>query len=283
MTYPLADFAADAAVVAALLERYAPHLAGQPVGEPREGWDNVTFRVGDAHAVRLPRIHGAVELLRIEQRWLTVIDLPVDVPRVVFAGAACPEFPAPWSIVTWIEGSDAGSAPLDPSGLEDLGRALAALHVQAPADAPVCPWRATSLTQRLGEFMARIETLSIDTERALDLYDQGARIQSPGNVWTHADLHALNLVVRDGRLAGIIDWGEMSRGDAMMDLGQAWVLAGASDFDAVLRGYGRTLSEQEWTLVHAHAVDTATRLVTSASPVHGVHAQRALRELGVIA
>ena len=36
---------------------------------------------------------------------------------------------------------------------------------------------------------------------------QGARL------WLHGDLHPANVIVRDGRLAGVIDFGDMCCGD----------------------------------------------------------------------
>jgi aminoglycoside phosphotransferase (APT) family kinase protein len=42
--------------------------------------------------------------------------------------------------------------------------------------------------------------------------------------WLHGDLHPANVVVRDGTLAGVIDFGEMCAGDPATDLSAAWIL-----------------------------------------------------------
>lgn len=41
-------------------------------------------------------------------------------------------------------------------------------------------------------------------------------------VWFHGDLHEGNLLVRDGRLAAVIDWGAAGRGDPAIELNAMW-------------------------------------------------------------
>ena len=50
-------------------------------------------------------------------------------------------------------------------------------------------------------------------------------------VWLHGDLHPANVVVADGTLAGVIDFGEVCAGDPATDVAAAWILlpAGAAD------------------------------------------------------
>jgi aminoglycoside phosphotransferase (APT) family kinase protein len=43
-------------------------------------------------------------------------------------------------------------------------------------------------------------------------------------VWVHGDLLPGNLVVADGRLAGVIDWSATGAGDSACDLMVAWSL-----------------------------------------------------------
>jgi aminoglycoside phosphotransferase (APT) family kinase protein len=40
--------------------------------------------------------------------------------------------------------------------------------------------------------------------------------------WFHGDLHEGNLLVRDGRLAAVIDWGAAGRGDPAIELNAMW-------------------------------------------------------------
>ena len=82
MTHPLHEIAVDEALVRALLAGQHPDLAGLPLVRAAQGWDNVTFRLGDDLAVRLPARAVAAPLVEHEQRWLPVLAplLPVAVP-----------------------------------------------------------------------------------------------------------------------------------------------------------------------------------------------------------
>lgn len=44
-------------------------------------------------------------------------------------------------------------------------------------------------------------------------------------LWLHDDLHPANVVVSDGTLSGVIDFGDMCVGDPADDLAAAWVRA----------------------------------------------------------
>jgi aminoglycoside phosphotransferase (APT) family kinase protein len=286
MAYPPAEAEITARLVAELIAAQFPAWAGRRIGERFEGWDNVTFRLGDDLAVRMPRLAIAAELAHVEHTWLPRLSsawrFAAPVPLAV--GDADLGYPWAWSVVPWIDGIVAAHPPLDAMGRADLGRALSDVHAPSPPDAPVCPWRATSLIARRPDF---IETLGstpldgVDRARALAVYDAGADLTPPAPVWTHLDVHGLNIVTRGGRLAGILDWGEMSGSDFAADLGQAWVLVGEAGFDDVLAGYDRALGPDDVVRIMAHAIDAATRLASSSAPEHKETAARVLAELGV--
>jgi aminoglycoside phosphotransferase (APT) family kinase protein len=46
--------------------------------------------------------------------------------------------------------------------------------------------------------------------------------------WIHGDLHARNVLVENGAIAGIIDWGDITSGDLATDLASVWMLFGES-------------------------------------------------------
>lgn len=71
-----------------------------------------------------------------------------------------------------------------------------------------------------------------DVAAALSVWED-ALLASPyagEGAWLHGDIHATNVLVREGRLAAIIDWGSMGVGDPACDLLPAWLL-----FDAPAR------------------------------------------------
>lgn len=285
MSPPPAETEITAGLASALIAAQFPEWAGRAIGERFEGWDNVTFRLGTDLAVRMPRLAVAAKLAAVEHTWLPRLSsawgFAAPIPLAV--GAAGLSYPWAWSVVPWIDGIVAAHAPLDAAGRTDLGRALAQLHVPSPPDAPVCPWRATPLKARRSDFLDTLGSTpldDIDRAKALDIYDAGANLTPPAPVWTHLDLHGLNIVASNGRLGGILDWGEMSGSDFAADLGQAWVLVGEAGFGDVLAGYDRALGADDVVRITAHAIDAATRLALSSAREHTEPAARALAELG---
>jgi aminoglycoside phosphotransferase (APT) family kinase protein len=95
----------------------------------------------------------------------------------------------------------------------------------------------------------------VDTAAVIAIWAEALRIppwEGPP-AWAHADLSPGNLLVRDGRLAAVIDWGVAGVGDPTVDLIVAWNLLPASarpafraalgvDDDTWYRGRGWALS-----------------------------------------
>ena len=218
------------ALLRALLREQAPHLADRPLTEIMTGQDNHVVRVGDDLVARLPRHDAAVPLIRNEIRWLPVAaaGLPVASPVPVVAGQPSEHFPWPWSVSRWVEGETADVAPYDPDGTaEDLVVLLRALHRPAPPDAPDNPWRGVPLRAR-EETHARVLTELGHPRTAALVAELHELAQVPGptgsKVWVHGDLHPRNVVVRGGRVAGLVDWGDLHGGDPAVDLSAVWML-----------------------------------------------------------
>src|SRR6202041_1412743 len=134
------------------------------------------------------------------------------------------------------------------AGSFDTGRAaaavggfLGALHVPAPADAPANPFRGVPLADRAGSFAANLALLAGQPGRVgQDLPGQDlpgrdavlrgwdAALAAPGYdgppLWLHGDLHPANILVSDGQVSGVIDFGDITAGDPASDLSVAWML-----------------------------------------------------------
>ncbi len=242
---PAAEVSVTPDLVRALLAAQHPRFAHLSVHLAGEGWDNYTFRLGEDLAVRLPRRQAGVELLFNEQRWLgqlaPALSLPVPAPIAI--GAPGVMFSWPWSIIPWIEGSPADQALLDADQGARLATFLRSLHQPAPAGAPVNPVRGVPLERRRERIDACLARLRASSDLITPAIDHAWReaLVAPlqgERLWLHGDMHAQNVLSCDGRIAGVIDWGDMCAGDPATDLGAVWgVLPHGVARAAALRAY----------------------------------------------
>ncbi len=221
----------DAQRAAGLLREQFPDLASLPISPLGSGWDNAMFRLGSQHVMRLPRRALAVPLMVHEQHWLPQIQglLPLKVPAPTHVGLPGLGYPWHWSVSHWIEGETADLNPPDASQGVVLAGFLKALHVSAPQDAPRNVYRGVPLAQRAGKFDECVERVLTKSNaigaRHHALWQRAlAAPMDNAETWIHGDLHPRNVLVQGGKLSGVIDWGDMARGDAATDLAALWML-----------------------------------------------------------
>lgn len=231
-TKPAADLIVDPALVRALLQEQHPDLGHLVPVKVAEGWDNILLRLGDDLAVRLPRRAAAATLIEHEQRWLPQLSprLPVPVPVPVRVGVPGPILGWSWSVVRWLPGQSLLHAvsPDPVAAGAVLEGFLRALHQPAPVDAPGNPWRGVPLAARTAALHTHLQQLDgvVDRMAVLSLWDRALSAPPwPGPpLWLHGDLHPGNLLVSDGRLSGVIDFGDLTSGDPATDLSVLWML-----------------------------------------------------------
>lgn len=229
---PAADITVSPSLVQALLREQHPDLAHLTAVKVAEGWDNTLFRLGDAMAVRLPRREMSAVLIEHEQRWLPQLSLrlPIPVPVPLRVGVPSGLFRWAWSIVRWLPGQSLLHAPMpDPvTTTVALEGFLRALHRPAPTDAPSNPWRGVPLQARTAVLHQHLQHLEgiVDRTSVLRLWDRAllARPWPGPPLWLHGDLHPGNLVVSEGHLSGVIDFGDLTCGDPATDLAVLWML-----------------------------------------------------------
>jgi len=228
---PAAERAIDADLARHLLCEQHPDLADLPIRVVGSGWDNAMFRLGDDLALRLPRRTVAVQLLLNEQAWLPRLkdQLPLPIPAPVRTGVATERFPWPWSITPWMVGETADLSLPDADQGERLADFFRALHRPAPAEAPRNPVRGVPLSSRIEAFQSRLPALG----PAISWLDQPIMaiweeaLAAPDDAeptWIHGDLHPRNVLVDQGQLSAVIDWGDMAQGDRASDLAAVWML-----------------------------------------------------------
>ena len=237
----------DADLVRGLVRRAMPEYADAPVRRlASSGSTNALFRLGEDLLVRLPRQPGGSATITKEAKWLPVLgpQLPVSVPDVVAVFEPDREYPEHWSVVRWIDGAHPEvvdpDTPVDPRR-EDLAMDLAGVvralgRAEVPTGAvnsPHLQWYRgeplTTMDQATRENIERCRSLA-DFEFDLDAAERiwAEAMKLPGAAdrttprWYHGDLAAENLLVHQGALTAVLDFGGLSVGDPTVDLVVAW-------------------------------------------------------------
>ncbi|MEJ7569390.1 MAG: aminoglycoside phosphotransferase family protein [Gaiellaceae bacterium] len=226
----------DDALVCRLLRAQFPSWAELPIAAlPAGGTDNAIYRLGDELSVRLPRRRDwAAGALDMEFEWLPKLAplLPLPVPTPVARGAPGEGYPHEWAVYDWLDGEDAASEPLDlPRATVDLAELLSALRRIDPAGGPPPAGRGGPLRPRDEATRAGIAALadSIDANAVTAAWEDALAAPDWDRppVWIHGDLDARNLLVRDGRITGVLDWGSLCVGDPACDVKVAWAVLDA--------------------------------------------------------
>jgi aminoglycoside phosphotransferase (APT) family kinase protein len=228
-----------------LLRDQHPDLAELPLREVEGGWGNQMWRPGDELAVRIQRMDTDGDHQRKERRWLPVLAprLPLPVPVPVRLGAPSERCPKIWTVVTWVPGLplDRGSITRAEHAADTLAAFLRALHVAAPADGPSGSSRGVhprDCTNGFHHFFESVDADAIGSDATAVHVVWDDAVAAPAwegpPVWVHGDLHPANVIVAEGTLAGVVDFGDLSIGDPASDLAAAWVLlpTGAGRFFA---------------------------------------------------
>lgn len=222
------------AVVSALVAEQFPQWRGLPVrAVPSHGTVNALFRVGDEVVLRFPLRPGpgARDELMTEQenarRFAPYTS--VGLPEPLGLGAPGPGYPGSWAAYRWIPGTTA-------DGFTDLGRLAVELagfvRSLRSVDTGGRHWDGRGRGGPLGEHEEWVRhslaqsTELVDTVRLGRIWDRCREVPRGASAdgWIHGDLMPGNLLVRDGRLAAVIDLGTAGVGDPAVDLMPAWNL-----------------------------------------------------------
>ena len=254
----------DAALVRRLVDAQFPSWSDLPVRTVEVGgWDNRTFHLGEHMAVRLPSAEGYVPQVEKEHRWLPALapHLPLPIPVPLARGVPAEDYPWPWSVYRWIEGETATVGRI--GDLTEFAATLAEFLVAlqrvdptgGPPPGPHNFFRGGSLMVYDAETRKALDALDgkIDTRAARAVWESALAAEwDVPTVWFHGDVAWGNLLVREGRLSAVIDFGTSGVGDPSCDLAISWTLFGGESreaFRAVLAPDDATWARgRGWTL-----------------------------------
>ena len=276
-------------LVARLLEAQFPEWANLPISAvDLDGWDNTTLRLGDSMSVRLPSADMYSAAVDKEHRWLAVLasHLPVAIPQPLARGAPSGDFPRPWSIYRWLPGEHAsvGRIAVLAQFAGELAGFLNALSRIDARDGPPAGqhnfFRGGPLATFDAQTRRSIAFLAdeIDAAAASEVWEAAAATHwRSAPVWVHGDVSPSNLLVVDGRLSAVIDFGTAAVGDPACDLVIAWTFFSGEDrnvFRACLPLDAATWARgRGWALWKALITRVEARRNVNARTPHDVRSQ----------
>ena len=234
----------DVSLVRRLVEAQFPQWAGLPItpAEPM-GWDNYTYRLGNDMKVRLPSAARYAAQVEKEHRWLPRLAqlLPLPIPTPLAIGNATDEYPWPWSISHWIDGDSASTGHIDDLSqfAVDLAQFLNALQDIDATGGPQAGqhnfFRGGPLTVYDAEVRNAVAVLEgkIDDSGVMAVWENALEATWTGvmAVWVHGDVSPGNLLVKEGQLSAVIDFGGLGVGDPACDLAIAWTFFSGNSRD----------------------------------------------------
>jgi aminoglycoside phosphotransferase (APT) family kinase protein len=228
-----------------------------------EGWDNSVWLADETWAFRFPRrriaLPGVERELAVLPRLAPLLPVPVPVPR--FVGRPSEHYPWPFfgaRLLPGREPEDSAPAEADRGGLASaLGSFLRVLHAPSLAAAvdpdgrlPVDFNRRADMSARVPrarEQLAVLERLGLwQAPRLVErLLAEAERLPPPAaEAVVHGDLHFRHVLVEDGAVTGVIDWGDVCRADPAVDLQLVWSFLPPGAREPFLRAYGPASDEQ---------------------------------------
>lgn len=246
----------DVTLVERLIKTQFPQWANLSIKPVQvSGNDNRTFHLGDRMSVRLPSKECYVPQVEKEHLWLPRFRdlLPQPIPIPLAKGAPTENYPWVWSVYQWLEGQPASQTNISKMNrfAMDLADFLKALEAIDSSQGPIAGqhnfYRGGLLRVYDGETRQTIHKLGslIDAETVTEIWNHALQSKWKGPpVWVHGDVAPNNLLVKEGMLCGVIDFGILGVGDPACDLSIAWTFF--SDQSRDVFKHAMNLDEDTW-------------------------------------
>lgn len=222
-------------VVRRLVDEQFPEHAGHPVTRVgTHGTVHAVFRIGDDASARFPLrtddplvARAALEHEAASARELAAA-VSFEVPEPLAIGAPGAGYPLPWSLHRWVDGATALEDDRSSSGdlADDLARLVGEIRA-IPTGGRRFRGSGRGGDLRDHDWWMRAcfdrsrHLLPVDRLRATWAHLRPLPRRDPDRM-THGDLVPGNLILRDGRLVGVIDVGDYGAADPALDLVVGW-------------------------------------------------------------
>ena len=253
-----------------LINQQFPEYADLTVTEvEQQGHDNRTYRIGGDMLIRMPTAESYALKVPKEQELLPKLakHLNVAIPAPVKMGKPSEDYPYPFSIYKWLDGRSANHVTLDEQSLEILAFELATFlkelqaitDVEGPGPGQHNWYRGDHVSvydARAREQIAKLADV-IDSNSTLELWERACATKwSKEPIWIHGDFAVGNILIKDNKLSGVIDFGGTAMGDPACDLVIAWTYLSGKARDIFVSEI--VLDEGTWLRARAWALWKAT-------------------------
>lgn len=254
----------DVPLVQRLIKSQFPRWADLPI-KPVEfsGWDNRTFHLGPKMTVRIPSAEFYSQQAEKEQYWLPKLGphLSFAIPTPLGLGLPSDDYPWHWSVYSWIEGQTVTSERIN--SMQDFAKDLAKFLVEfrsidstgGPVAGEHSFYRGGSLNYYDAQTKEAINKLANKLDVSLISSMWSEALANPWEkppVWVHGDIAIGNLLVNQGRLSAVIDFGRLAIGDPACDLVITWTFLDYESRNLFRKEVG--LDDATWVRARAWAL-----------------------------
>jgi aminoglycoside phosphotransferase (APT) family kinase protein len=275
MTMHPGQLAISVPTVRALVDSQFPGWRELPVRQVvTEGTVNAIFRIGDELAARFPlspqdpaRARSGLTKEAAAAREISGRSR-FPVPEPIALGEPGHGYPQPWSVQTWLNGVTATDEdPGESNGFAaDLAEFIAAVRSIDTGGRTFIGEGRRGRGGDLKDHDQWLETCFRESEQFLDvpklrrLWAQLRELpREAPDVMNHGDLTPGNVLVDAGRLAGVLDVGDLGPADPALDLISAWNLLEAGPRQLLRTALG--CGDLDWERGRAWAFQQAMGLV----------------------
>lgn len=251
------------------------------------GWDNAAFMCNGRYVFRFPQRAVAAPLIEMEAAILPLIasELPASIPVPRFRGTSARSYPWAFAGYEMLAGQTGCSLQLDATIRSNLAAPLAnflrRLHTIDPSEAiqrglPPDTLGRMDHEKRLPATLKRFAELQdaglIDNPASfLEAMQRISPINGEGKkTIVHGDLYARHVLIENGKLSGVIDWGDMHLGNPAIDLRIAFLMLPPDAHKTFRDEYG-SIDERTWQLSMYSAIYSAVMVLHYGNRINDAH------------